>query len=1527
MKRISNVIMALAMISVLAVTVSAGETSSFLKNRHGKGAEVTLDGKWYRDFNKCKSYADKYGVPLIAVWSNGDSCSHCTKFENACRQKVFTDWMKTSGCVFYFICSADGGDGKIGSKVFHWIRGKNDAYPFVRIYWHVNGKKKVDVCTIGDTVDGNTNGKTGGTNARNYLKNLLKNYKYTPIPVVPAYTGASFVVGDTEADRLEAEIGKTTSVELPLARTNTVVSTVSTNLVVVSLPGSDTPVTNRIDWASGDAETNLTVNIPGTMATGEQIEIVLLDAAGKGVATSHVTAVDAPANSPKNPLWVGEKTSDELAWGEWTMDLDVATNKVNAYNAGTGETTSGKRLTAPASEKDRAYTLVLLEGALWCPDCNNTDENLFLQQKFKEWAETNKVALVALDLPSADDTESTAPCLLTTDKALSYYKLAMASGASYLSRKMIDKNKAANILDRNWEIAQGLRLPSAPKNNRPPVPSVFVLRNDGTVAGRIEYFGSAESPKDASNIDAHIERLNELLRQVDDPVEEANDISGTTTEVIGPRTNVVDKTVSFVDAADVYRLDPEKTNGKRLAFTLTGTDDVSLQLKVVAGSEILATASGLLTEGVHLEADVKSTNYTVSVAFEKKEYVTVDGDKTNAVIRSVEPRFSVTNTASSLCSYALKTDFVVQPTEVAADNHIVIEDGNYQVTVSFVSNQFYRITNLDMASVNEATLVPTNWPGPAEVDKPDNLYYSQVTDTMTLALTGAETDIQIWNPGTVGFSVSSASVQESAKSYTIRLVRRGGKSGCASARAAFNAEKSSKYENLFTLPDNFGEEFTWKEGESDERTLKVTIVENEFADGDQQLYFDATLGGHATPGIQQFRLTLRDNDKKVPGRIAITATTPAMAKDMTTFARVGDPVLINLSRVDGTTGPLTVTLAAANGNLDKTSFNWSNRVSTVETAELSLDTSSVGKAKVTMTPEKGSFVDGKRRILTVNVLADTVPGFETDAMAIDATRYIPMTETRIGLDGKATSATTVKKYSGSLPSGVKWSFEKGSADEKGKLVLSGVPTQAGSFTAVFRAKTGSVDGLTVVVTMVVTDPVTSGGGEGGGEPLNATVAASRTFSDVPVFDTTTNRLAGVFTLTLPRNGRVSAKYRGVDAREVSLSSPYWSEIDPDGTLKAELTGKTADGTDCTMTVGAKTNGMLAVEFVDPMAPANDFKILLPGETWSKAYPATDFKGYYTVSLPLKTVVAGTPLATGAGYVTLKMNTAAAINAGKFAYAGVLPDGRAFSGSAVATPDAWRDDVASTSFWNRAVVPVVSLGSLNTLSGAFQITPGAADPAATNMVDESAQKCTGRCSYKVIRRSVAPAEEALLYWRHVEKAAEASYEVLLDAYGTYYLATDNFADCCAQTFQSNPLQFFVQDEGDGDSQAWPTNGAPAITVKYTAKTKANAIAAAKNARGLTFTFTPSTGIVSGTFTLGGTKTAYKGVVMPGWGSDACTACGYSAGPAGGVEAQMRPFISGAAWFNDDVTYQDEKGRERTISVRCGCPFSVGTQTGK
>ena len=1515
MKLTSKVMLAVVMVLSVAMCRAASPTTKLLNTRASYNAAITT-GKWQSNFYKAKKYATDNGLPFIAVWSNGDACGHCIMFENGCNTSYFKDWMASSGMVFYFTYYGDKGDGTTtksgkkaddgseGSKIFHWIRAnKNTGYPFVRIYWP---KGKVDVATIGDTVDGNKDNTAGAKNSVAYFKNKLKNFKPVTPVVVPKYTGGIFAVGDTEGDRLEAEIGTTVNVDVSLMRSNSVASTISTNTLVVTYPGNIVnPETNRIDWVAGDVELANSVAIPdGLTAPGAQIELLLLDAVGKSVATSHITMVAAPENSPSNPLWIGEKTADELAWGEWTMDLDVATNKVNTYNAGKGETTSGKGLlSSPASPKDRAYTLVLLAGSLWCPDCKKTDENLIMQQKFKTWAQENKVACVALDVPYADKNAdipvamlSTAPTLLTDDVAFG------KSGAAYLSRKMIDKDEAAEALARNFEIGYGLRLPNWSNKNRPPVPSFFILRNDGTVAGRIQYFGSIESPADASNIDAHIERLNELLRQVDDPEEELNDNATWTQESVGPRTNVVDKTVSFADEADVYWLDQEAVN-KRMAFSLEGTEDVSLQLKVISGGEVVAQATGKVSDGVSVGAKIKSSNYYVSVGYEK-----------DAKGKAQDPRFAVTNTASTLCTYTLKTDFVVEPTELAGDNRFTVEAGK-GVMVNLVSNQLYRITLLDETNAgNLEALVPTNGQGTA-----DRLYLSKVDGDVSLAFTSGEAEIQKWNPGRVGFAVTGATVMESSVLYILRVVRDGGVSGRAAAVLSLNVDKSSEYrDSLISLPADFGEEIVWEEGDSGAKTLRILVLENTFADGDQSIYFDAAATGVASLGIGQFRLLLRDDDKKAPGKIAITDTMPTMAKDMTTFARAGTNVWITLSRVDGTSGEQEVSLVASDDklNLDPKEFSWPNRIAAAKEATLELP-SVPGKVKVTMTPKKGSSVDGKRRILTVNVLDSDVPGFKTPLTAFLGNVYIPIDDTEIFLDDYATGSTKVKKYSGSLPPGVKWVFD---SDAK-KIVISGTPTKAGTYNAVFRASTGSKDGLTTAVAIHVFDPVKTGGGEDGMSPLNGSVAVTRTFADVPVFDVTTNRLAGVFTLTLPRTGRASAKYRGVDSGSISLSCPSWSAIDDyDGTLTAVLSGKTAAGEQCTMTVKAYASGAVDVDFKDPAAPDNDFSILLPGATWSKKSPATDFKGYYTVSLPVKSAVSGEVRAFGAGYATLKMKTATAINAGKFTYAGILPDGRAFSGSAVATPDDPRTTAGGKDYWARAIVPVVSTGSLNEFSGAFQLTPGAYDSSATNMVDSGL--CAGRCYYRTIRRSVAPADEAYLYWRHVEKAPEACYEALLDAYGTYYVETENFASCCQTAFQNTSLKFFVQDEGEGDSQAWPTNGAPVVSVTYTSKTKKNAIKAGTNKRGLTLSFAPATGIVSGTFTLGGEKMTYKGIVLPGWGSDECTACGFSEDKAGGVETQLRPFISGAAWFNDDIEYND-----KTISVRTGCPFSIGTQTGK
>ena len=1318
----------------------------------------------------------------------------------------------------------------------------------------------------------------------------------------------------------------TASVDVPVVRTiATIQAAVSTNTLQVVYPDGEVKTTT-IYWASGESKTNVTVDVGSKVtSTNTPIELILLDAAGVGVATNHITIVSGLENSPKNPLWIGEKSSVDLNWGEWTMDLDAATNKVNDYNVGTGETTSGNGSrslkSAAASPKDRAYTFIYLAGSLWCPDCKKTDEHLIAQDKFKQWAQTNKVACVVLDLPSADDPNSTAPCLLTAEPGLSFSLMATASGASYLSRKKIDKGAAADILARNWDLAQKLRVAGSTKKYRPNLPAFVVLRDDGTVAGRIEYFGRVHSPEDASDLDAHIERLNELLRQVDDPDEKVNDNWSTTTESIGIRevvgTNSV-KTISFADSADVYRLDPETTAGKRMAFTVTGETDVTVQLslrQVTADSSVeVAAARGKLSDegGVTLGATIPSTNCYISVNYT----ITAEGVPD-------DDYFKVGSTNSTVCPYVLSTDFVVEPTELASQNQIKITDGVNEVMVNLVSNQLYRITNLDTMDDGNRAVLKAEEPATGSAT---DLYRAIADGDVRLKLAASESDIQKWNPGTVGFVTSRRTVQENAWLYNIQVVRSGGLSGTASLTLSLDNDATT-YPDLVNLSDDFQKTFTWVEGEDDIKEALVLIVENDYADGDQNVVFRAEAEGDAPPGLTSFVLVIRDNDKPMPGKVAIVDTTPAMAKSSTVFARAGTDVVMWLKRIDGTSGIQDVTLTASGGSLDSDVLVWPNRNYDAQPVTLTLPDAGTA-VKVTLTPKEGSFVDASRRFLTVNILDANAPGFVTDAMIVSATRYIPIPATSIALDDKATGDTMIKKYSGSLPPGVKWSV----VDDGGKkLVFDGVPTSSGIFTAVFRAFTGSTEGLTVAVTFFVMDPVVEGGSLLMDSPLNAAVAKSRTLADIPVLFADTNRLAGVLTLTLPRNGRASAKFRSVEYGTVSFSSKSWDAIDEDsGLLSVTLTGKAGDAT-MTLTATVAADGTVALDM------GADYTCILPGTTWSAANPAKDFKGYYTVNLH-PTARTGVGLASGDGYLTLKMNTSATINVGKFEYAGVLPNGQAISGSSVLTAADWTE-TAIVNFWKRGLLPILQLSSADTVAGLVQLTPGAWDPTATNMVEGGMS--TGRSYYKTIRRSVRPAAEAAFLWQLGESGAALEGETVFDVNGTYYVQTENFASCCVASIGSSTLKFFlldgINDVPDGvmddlvaetvDISKWKTPGVK-VTSKAANKKKTswkNALAS-QNTKVLTMSFAAATGIISGTFAVDGVKMTYKGVVMPGWGAQDCTACGPATG-TGGAEAKLRPFVSGTAWFNDTLNYTDAYGRGRTAKVRRSLPFTIGAQAGE
>ena len=101
-----KLLLALILLGAGIFSAQAGATSNLTKTRLARSKAV-VPGYWHSDLAKCQDYAKKNGVPLIAVWSNGDLCGHCVTFEQAAVNSVFTKWMKSSGCVFFFAYSGD----------------------------------------------------------------------------------------------------------------------------------------------------------------------------------------------------------------------------------------------------------------------------------------------------------------------------------------------------------------------------------------------------------------------------------------------------------------------------------------------------------------------------------------------------------------------------------------------------------------------------------------------------------------------------------------------------------------------------------------------------------------------------------------------------------------------------------------------------------------------------------------------------------------------------------------------------------------------------------------------------------------------------------------------------------------------------------------------------------------------------------------------------------------------------------------------------------------------------------------------------------------------------------------------------------------------------------------------------------------------------------------------------------------------------------------------------------------------------
>lgn len=152
--------------------------------------------RWHGNFELCKKFSDKYNIPMVTVWSNGNRCGHCCQLAETLMNSVFTKFQQSYHIVWCYLEYSDK-DANIESKPFRWTRGEKvynrkaekdkliTGYPFVNVYWkEPSGKVVVDLCVTGDTFRGNKTGKEGANKIKAFIKSKLdskmKTYGYNP---------------------------------------------------------------------------------------------------------------------------------------------------------------------------------------------------------------------------------------------------------------------------------------------------------------------------------------------------------------------------------------------------------------------------------------------------------------------------------------------------------------------------------------------------------------------------------------------------------------------------------------------------------------------------------------------------------------------------------------------------------------------------------------------------------------------------------------------------------------------------------------------------------------------------------------------------------------------------------------------------------------------------------------------------------------------------------------------------------------------------------------------------------------------------------------------------------------------------------------------------------------------------------------------------------------------------------------------------------------------------------------------------
>ena len=1525
--------------TLLAVADSRVESSAdaqlfefFTADRAPVGSEIQL-GVWNSDIDACIELAKETGIPMIGVWSR-EGCAHCKILEHAIMSDVFREWIKKSGLILGFSTSLDsatlsGADQATRAKHYpgvvfdegggrqqaanpasgtptgytgdgrywKWCKGPENLsnYPEVRFFWYEDGKKKVDFAVLGDTVDGQQGIANGtynkaGQNCINYITNKTGFKPYLDNPKsLSSYMGGTFEDGYTDGNRLEAEEG-TAEISFEMVRSEAAAAVATNNSVKVVGPDKQVAETVVVEWEEGEDQKTVTVDMSKVnfSKNGDKALLIAVDADGNEQATNTVTYVTGSGESSGNPLWIGERkatTADGdipvLQFGEWTMDLDVAKAKV-------------------ADADGDAFTLVSVQGALWCPDCANTERNFTDVEdgsgnnRFAAWAAANQVALVAIDVPSfaTNNIDNISRPTLLSRKAIST-TLARAreypasgaeasltnamvrSGLGYLTRKGVSDEVAADYLERNRQLVTtdfsegGFHSVADSSPFRTGVPIFVVLDKEGIVKARLTRFASV-SPMSDLDWDSAIKRFDELLAIARDGSAHAdggvleNDFPSADLEGFTANGGRVSGEISHCDFRDVYKLQNFGGNAV-LQVDAVGESDAEVSLAFVtldaAGRKTTVTnAVGRLSDGVSLRNMFASAG---------EYYVEISGASYDAA------DFAVANpTALAFHTYTLSGAVVLVPGEVRSTASA--PEGQTTVTMELVEGTRYRIEGL------------ADDPGDSLEKSGEDFYVAKTSGSaqLSVATAGGEVVYQIWNPGSVGFVAASKKVKESVGDVEVAIARTEGTSGAVTVKVALDEDATTLYDSDGKARFAFAEtEITWAEGANFTTNLTISVYDDTRFDGNGDVALKLALvadeNGDTTLGLTNYVLTVTEDDKQSAGKAAFTGAEPFFSKKATVYARESEGATVYAERIEASDGFVTVKVNATNGakteigGVETNVVVWANHKSELQAVKVT--GIAAGKsAKLTLVnPTDGLKVLSASNAVTVVAVADDAPAFDSLEEGATLYRYAEFAASYPVVGAAEGAKLTFTKLSGTLPAGLKVAAD-GQA-----MSVSGIPSaKPGTYVAVYQVSqkvgTKTTPGLTIELEYEIVDPTDA---SAGGTAYNEAVTAvnSRTIKDIAMIALNkdidaadTNRLAGLLQVTIPKTGKLSAKLACSDGT-VAFSAKGWSEFNEvSRSLVADLTSNKAG---YSMTLVAENDGPVTVSVTTPTGV--QLSGITKGKVWSKTNPASDWMGYYTIQLlsasvsePIEGVAP-----RGNGYLTLKMNTASAVNSGTVTWAGMLPNGTSVSGSVVLNAD---DECGAQVF-------VYKRSSTDEISSILEIPD---------------------CE------SVAGDLDTGAFWKHTEKSF--AYEVGFNAYGALYVATTNLAEACEIGYETTTPTLYFDIEGLCGALAGGTPSAvDGVKVSVGEKT----VTVEKgNAAGATISLNRSTGVTTGSFKIpytdakGAAKTMtanFKGVVVIGWGPG----CGCGDDDLG--RPVSLPFVNGAFYISDKVDVD-----EKSVSVKRG-----------